>query len=195
MTARPCSTYIANIAHRAASEAAPKNCLIWLDSKGKVVRQREHSLKESYFDWDPKFIPWRAALSLPAPLAMAAEATLLEPWIALWSGKETTWPSTMAHAWSQYWPAVVVTSVLGGLLAWLYCRRQRKYGLPCSRAWLACVLLFGLPAYVGYLTHRRWPARLACPHCGRLAPRDRPVCAGCGQQFPPPPSKGIEVFA
>ena len=46
----------------------------------------------------------------------------------------------------------VATCVLGGLLAWLYCRRQRKYGLPCSRAWLGiCVLLFGLPAYVGYL--------------------------------------------
>ena len=55
--------------------------------------------------------------------------------------------------------------------------------------------LFGLPAYFGYLAHRRWPARLPCPHCGRPVPRDRPACFACGHDFPPPALKGIEVFA
>jgi hypothetical protein len=57
------------------------------------------------------------------------------------------------------------------------------------------VLLFGVPAYLGYLAHRQWPGRRACPNCGRLAPRDRPACFACGRNFPSPAMKGIEVFA
>jgi len=50
-------------------------------------------------------------------------------------------------------------------------------------------------AYLGYLAHRTWAARLPCPHCGQLAPRDRPACFACGREFPVPPPSGIEVFA
>ena len=56
-------------------------------------------------------------------------------------------------------------------------------------------LLTGLPGLVGYLFHRRWPVLEACPACGRTVPRDRDACAACGTEFPPPPLKGIEVFA
>jgi hypothetical protein len=56
------------------------------------------------------------------------------------------------------------------------------------------VLLFGVPGYLGYLAHRAWPARLACPNCGRLAPRDRPACFLCGHDFPAPAAKGIEIL-
>ena len=57
------------------------------------------------------------------------------------------------------------------------------------------MILFGLPAYVGYRLHRRWPIRLPCPHCQGLAPRDRTACAECGDGFPEPAGKGIEIFA
>ena len=53
----------------------------------------------------------------------------------------------------------------------------------------------GLPAYIGYLTHRRWPTCLPCPSCGRTAPRDRPTCCHCHHDFPAPAANGTEVFA
>jgi hypothetical protein len=61
--------------------------------------------------------------------------------------------------------------------------------------WTIFVLLFGLPAFFGYLAHRAWPARLPCPHCGQRVPRDRAACFACNREFPPPAAKGIEVFA
>jgi predicted amidophosphoribosyltransferase len=57
------------------------------------------------------------------------------------------------------------------------------------------VLVFGLPGYLGYRLHRRWPVRSPCPACGQNVPRDRDACAGCRAEFPPPAPKGIEVFA
>jgi predicted amidophosphoribosyltransferase len=57
------------------------------------------------------------------------------------------------------------------------------------------VFLFGVPMYLGYLAHRDWPARIACPVCGQPAPRDRETCLACGEPFAPPAPKGIEVFA
>lgn len=91
--------------------------------------------------------------------------------------------------------ALVVTGLIGAVLAVFCYRRHRRYGLPWAWAWAAFVLLFGVPAYLGYLAHRLWPTRLPCPHCGQPAPRDRPACMWCGQDLPSPPPKGIEVFA
>ena len=88
-----------------------------------------------------------------------------------------------------------VTALIGAVLACFCYRHHRKYGLPWAWLWAAFVLLFGVPAYFGYLAHRSWPTRLPCPHCGKPAPRDRPACFACGQNFPSPAPKGIEVFA
>ncbi len=93
------------------------------------------------------------------------------------------------------WPALAITSIVSTVLAVLCFLRNRKYGLPWTAAWTVFVLLFGLPAYFGYLAHRAWPGRLPCPKCGRLAPRDRPACFVCGRDFPEPAMKGTEVFA
>jgi hypothetical protein len=90
---------------------------------------------------------------------------------------------------------LLINGVISVIVAFLCYRRQRKYGLPWTWAWVAFVLLFGLPAYFGYLAHRAWPARLPCPNCGKRVPRDRPACFACGREFPPPALKGIEVFA
>jgi hypothetical protein len=95
----------------------------------------------------------------------------------------------------ELWPVLPITAIVSAVLAVLCFRRQRKYGLPWTGVWILFVLLFGLPAYFGYLAHRHWPARLPCPNCGRRVPRDRPACFACGHDFPAPPPKGIEVFA
>jgi hypothetical protein len=53
----------------------------------------------------------------------------------------------------------------------------------------------GVPGYLAYRVHRDWPARIACPACGKPAPRDRENCLAFGKPFPVTGPKGIEVFA
>jgi hypothetical protein len=79
-------------------------------------------------------------------------------------------------------------------MAW---RRSRSFGCPKQEqvVWVVFVLLFGLPAYVGFLLYRRWPIRQPCLSCQALVPRDRVACAECGTLFPDPSLKGIEIFA
>ena len=169
MTARPCSTYIANVAPGRRSKL-PQKLSDWLDSKGKVVRQREHSSRNRISIGPPKFIPWRAALSLPAPLAMAAEATLLEPWIALWSGKETTWP--------RPWPTRGRCTVLAGSCRHLCAGRPVGVALLPSptQVWAPVQpRLAGMCAVVRPARLCRLPdpspfaGAAGVPHCGRLA--------------------------
>jgi len=95
------------------------------------------------------------------------------------------------------WPAFIAVLVLSLILAVLAWRRSRAFGFsPRERiTWVLFVLLFGLPAYVGFLLHRRWPTREACPSCQTRVPRDRMACAECGTRFPDPALKGIEIFA
>jgi hypothetical protein len=94
-------------------------------------------------------------------------------------------------------PALIIVLVLSAVLGVMAMRQSRSYG-QSRRAqiiWGIAVLVLGLPAYVGFLLHRRWPVRLPCPNCHAQAPRDRPFCANCGAPFSGPPLVGIEVFA
>jgi hypothetical protein len=90
--------------------------------------------------------------------------------------------------------AVFALSLILAIMAW---RRSRSFGLSKREqiAWMAFVLLFGVPAYVGFLLYRRWPIRQPCPNCHARAPRDCTACAECGTRFPDPSLKGIEIFA
>jgi hypothetical protein len=73
--------------------------------------------------------------------------------------------------------------------------RHRRYAHHGAIAWAIFVLITGVPGFIGYLLHRRWPVVVRCEHCGAQTPRDRDTCLNCGTAFPPPAPKGIEVFA
>jgi hypothetical protein len=94
-------------------------------------------------------------------------------------------------------PGLIAVLALSIVLAILVQRRSRAFGLTRREqiTWTVFVLVFGLPAYVGFRIYRRWPVRQPCPNCGAQAPRDRVACAMCGMRFPDPSLKGIEVFA
>jgi hypothetical protein len=94
-------------------------------------------------------------------------------------------------------PSLIAVLALSIVLAILVQRRSRGFGLARREqiAWSVFVLLFGLPAYVGWRIYRRWPIRLPCPNCQALVPRDRVACAECGMRFPDPSLKGTEIFA
>jgi len=91
----------------------------------------------------------------------------------------------------------VILHIVGALFAWLTYKRQTRYAVsPQQRKlWTIFVFLFGIPGYVGYLTHRKWPVMEECPSCSKAAPQDRDACARCGEEFPEPAKVGTEVFA
>jgi hypothetical protein len=93
--------------------------------------------------------------------------------------------------------SLIIVFALSLILAILTWRRSRSFGLSKREqiAWMAFVLFFGVPAYVGFLLYRRWPIRQPCPNCQAHSPRDRTACAECGAPFPDPSLKGIEIFA
>lgn len=174
-------------------QSAWDNELFWIDAGGKIVRHEKVDLDRqtrhgSLMD------EVGMALIVPCPGAIAGWLAC-NLWSALKGPEQPGYWVAQGEVFAGTWLLLLVTSTISVVLAWLCYRRQRKYGLPWTWVWTGFVLLFGVPAYLGYLAHRSWPARLACPNCGRLAPRDRPACTGCGREFPPPASKGIEVFA
>jgi uncharacterized membrane protein len=167
---------------------------VWIDATGKVLR-REAVVLEMGFGLGEKDEARTSALLVPAPAILAFVAAVVAPLETLSAQRAANYPAALAHSLALFALPLLLVSLLSVMLA-AYCwRRHRPYYLPASGLWFVFVLLTGLPGLVGYLFHRRWPVREACPACGRLVPRDRDACAACGAEFPPPQPKGIEVFA
>jgi hypothetical protein len=93
------------------------------------------------------------------------------------------------------WPSVLAVIALSCAMAPLAYRRQKRFGLPNPAAWAVFAFVFGVPGWIAYRFHRTWPVLEECPSCRQPSPRDREACLDCGKAFPPPPLKGIEVFA
>ena len=168
----------------------PKHDLFWLDAAGKITRRERAELSTA---GQPRWISPVVANCMGSLLAMPSPGAVLSI-MGLDAWERGYW-GRLRKLWPEWWPGLLGTVLISAVLAVLCYRRQRQYDLPWTRMWVGFVLLFGVPAYIGYLVHRHWPARLACPHCGRPAPRDREACFACGQEFPVPAPKGIEVFA
>ncbi len=166
--------------------------LLWIKMAGEIVRRTHVDLHEMRKE-SAAAAATMGSIIAPVP-SLVVGVYVCYPWAANvpdWVSYSDALPRALHNAW----PAFVISPMLSVVLAWLCYRRQRKFGLPWTPAWVVLVLLFGLPVYFGYLAHRIWPGRLPCPHCGRLAPRDRSACFACGQEFPVPAMKGTEVFA
>ncbi len=165
----------------------------WVDSQGKVERKPRsvdlprYSLLASQ--------PWFGAVAVPAPVLATPGVLLIAAKLYTGSGECSDYPSALAAVVSDTWAALVAVNLLGIVLAWVCYRRQRRYAQRWTWVWVGFVFLFGLPGLVGYLFHRRWAAVEPCPSCDTPAPRDRPACFECGQDFPRPAMKGTEVFA
>jgi len=79
----------------------------------------------------------------------------------------------LANVFRRTWLAQVVVLAIAIGLAWRTWRRQRTLDLPNATVWSLFVLLLGVPGYLGYRLHRRWPL----------------------PEVPPPQPTGLEVLA
>jgi hypothetical protein len=75
--------------------------------------------------------------------------------------------------------------------------QMSRWGVESSEraAWTLFIAATGLPGYVGWRWHRRWPVMEACPQCSQATPRDRDVCIHCRTECPEPAPTGGEIFA
>ncbi|BDI34466.1 hypothetical protein CCAX7_65170 [Capsulimonas corticalis] len=82
--------------------------------------------------------------------------------------------------------------MLWGVLSWLTLRRA---GLSKKQSAIGVVvgLVFGLLALLTMLSLYRWPARIACPACGRRRFITHELCEHCGAAFPGPARDGTEI--
>lgn len=135
---------------------------------------------------------WLGVVSLPSPVVLIATGLIA----AATNPARGAW-AMILHLLRISWPALAAVLVLSLILAAITWRRSRAFGFSEREcvSWSSFVLLFGVPGFVGFLAHRRWPVRLPCPHCQARTPRDRAACSACGEPFPPAPLKGNEVFA
>ncbi len=178
------------------------NELFWIEPTGKVVRHLQVDLaviKPDHRPWTTRLAQKMAQL-LAVPSAPVLGLILAgDPWDFEASGRSRPrslpYPLALAGAWRDYRWSIEVNLVLAAVLSVCCYRRHRGHGLPAAGGWALFVLIFGVPAYLGYLAHRKWPERLPCPSCQQPVPRDRPGCLACGKEFPQPALTGVEVFA
>lgn len=161
--------------------------LLWLNAAGQL--ERRQTIEESQGGINPIQV-WTDAPAIPMPAVLTALFYAEAPEVR---GSELS--STFAKTVALFWPTLLVVYVLSAVLAWLAYRRQRRFGLPGAGAWAVFVWLLGLPGWLAYRWHRRWPVLAPCAECHHPVPRDREACVACGHSFAPAPPNGAEVFA
>jgi hypothetical protein len=160
--------------------------LIWLDAGGKIERRETVELLQGGLE--PHEV-WTISPALPVPVALTLAfcATASEVRGPEYSDK-------FAKTLALFWPALLAVYLVSALLAALAYRRQTRFALPGAGAWAAFVFLLGIPGWLAFRWHRKWPVLEACPSCHEPAPRDRETCVCCGELFPPPARIGVEIF-
>lgn len=159
---------------------------------GTLADQTELILESGMLKWHKQRAATVFHCALPVPIALA----LVEPFMITFIDQENSYASAARSMFRNSWPSLVGLLILSLLLAAAAWRRARGFALPASEqlAWVIFVFLGGLPGYVGFWLHRRWPLRQNCPRCRTRVAWDREVCAACGKPFPSAAVQGIEIL-
>jgi hypothetical protein len=131
-------------------------------------------------------------IAMPSPAPMLAVQALIATPI-----RPEGYAGRLAKQLRRAAPALAAVVLLSLGLAAAAWKRSAAFGLSRREqiVWAALTAVFGVPAFVGFLLHRTWPAREPCPHCRANVPRDRIACEACGTPFPAPALRGTEIFA
>lgn len=154
-----------DITHTNLESISDSHDLIWFNRAGEVTERRTISLRARKRVPSMRETAFVVATIVPTPVVAG-----LIPFGNALSEK----PEPIQRIVAEGWPAFAMLLLLSTTLAFVVDRRQQRYRLPRSYGWLAFVFLLGLPGFVGYLLHRRWPVR---------------------QQAQVPVKTGLEVFA
>jgi hypothetical protein len=146
---------------------------------------------------------WRQALSAVAIPVLAVIG--VHGVAALTSGRgwppNTLPPGFMAEGSPGEWISALCANVIAplGLAAicavlCLLLARRYVFGKGACIGWTIGGLLLGFMGVLVLLALRDWPAREACPVCGKMRVVDRDKCEHCGAPFPASVPDGTEIF-
>jgi hypothetical protein len=169
--------------------------IVWLKPSGEIAKLQTVHRKTRYIPPSLTWLGWQAAIAAPLPLANAGYSIGFAPIALIQEDNAATYTQALAIVLQKTWTSIFAILVLSAVAAVLAYRRHRRFGLPNAPAWAAFAFLFGPAGWIAYRFHRAWPVLEDCPSCHQVSPRDRETCLDCGALFPPPPQKGIEVFA
>lgn len=139
----------------------------WIDANGNETRQLE--FEDEFSRLPPKSNPPVVAaidwfierigpgLVAPSPAVVCGTFFVLIPWMQSYdlSGRSS---QDMIQEVLQELPYAIPVSALVGLLCAIACwRRQVRYQAKWTKTWTVFVFLFGLPAWIAWRVHRRWP--------------------------------------
>jgi hypothetical protein len=168
----------------------------WLDADGQVVQNEHVDFPRHEEDMDMEIEMVRTSCAaFPVPAVIIPLMIFVFPQEYMNQSQSKSWQESFGMMLTILWPLLLGMIVLSGGLSWRCVKHQRKYHQKYVWSWAVFVFLFGLPAYMGYRLHRRWPVLDPCPTCGANVPRDREKCSACDAAFPEPELKGTEVFA
>jgi hypothetical protein len=172
--------------------------VVWLNSTGEIAKQQTVHRKSRYQPPSLATMGWTMAIDAPWPLANAVITFVGLPNSLEYLSEDEEdidYQTALAKVLWNTWPSILAVIAAACVVAPLAYRRQKRFGLPNPGAWAVFAFIFGIPGLLAYRFHRVWPVLEECPACRQPSPRDRDACLDCGKAFPPPPLKGIEVFA
>jgi hypothetical protein len=132
---------------------------------GEIVRQTRFKTQLTF---NPAALPsawttyWLPTLAIPGPLPSALIAGGALPWLHGYIN-QSPFADRRNESLGLTWPVLVFVTLLAAGLTWLADRHMRAVREPRSFVWLAFVFLLGLPGYVAWYCHRRWPVRDPVP--------------------------------
>ena len=136
-------------------------------------------------------------IQAPSPVLLAAMIGLDRGSEIYRLNLEPTLGAAIQRLIVEYRQTFALALILSALLA-IACsvRLARFRATRMERiVWPVFVLLFGLPAWVGFRFGRTWPILENCSHCNAKVPKDQTECLACSKEFPAPIELGTEVFA
>jgi hypothetical protein len=164
-----------------------------LSADGAIERQQEVEIKIGDLTWNQRIDGVLLAWVLPVPAVLPA----VEPLMMVRGDMVDSYRDGFRLMLQESWVSLIGVGLASLALATATWWHSTRFALPPRErfVWWFFVALTGLPGFVGYLLHRRWPLREKCPHCHAVTPLETGACAWCEQRFRGPLPKGTEVFA
>ena len=139
----------------------------WLDDSGAVTRtlnfrneyrhepKKSSSVFVSSVDWFMESIG--PGLVAPELAVMCGSIFVLVPWVSSSMSPERSASEAIEEVLAEI-PYAIPVSAIVGLICAIFCwRRQVRYQADWTKTWVVFVFLFGLPAWIAWRVHRRWP--------------------------------------
>jgi DNA-directed RNA polymerase subunit RPC12/RpoP len=80
------------------------------------------------------------------------------------------------------------------IIAMLCISRRLEWTVGLTLVWIAATVFVGAGAVIAALALYDWPARVACPACGKKRLVTKAICKHCGATWPLPLADGNEIF-